>query len=156
MRILGFEDLMQRAVEAAGGDRADLAAYLGLNPNSVRQWFIGLSLPRGEHEDKLGALLGLDARQVRAILREEAMRRWEVSRARPPMGPAGRPVVPLRKPTPTRRPAGRRSGKLAVYLLAVSSAVALGQPLRAEAARPITMPADARPDRGILSRRRAA
>lgn len=124
-----------------------LGRALGLNGSSVLAWVRGESLPSADLVGPLAALAGVEPEAVLRLLIREQTERAARRRARPPSGSAGPAVVPSRRP---RARANRH--KLAGWLLAVASGAAVGQPLGAGAARPITVVLDPSPSRGILSR----
>jgi len=124
-----------------------LGRALGLNGSSVLAWVRGEALPSADLVGPLAALAHVDPAVVLELLIRDQTARAARRRARPLGGPAASPVVPSRRP---RARASRR--KLAGWLLAVASGAAVGQPLGAGVARPITVVLDPFPSRGILSR----
>ena len=97
---MDFEALLWQAIRRCDG-QAGLARTLGYNKNSMRQWLLGLSLPDVGVEPRLAQLAGVTPDLLRQAIREEAMRRWDRARNRPPTGRGWRGRPPhLTEPAP--------------------------------------------------------
>ena len=90
--MMDFEALLWQAIRRCEG-QSGLARTLGYNKNSIRQWLIGIALPDVGVEPRLAQLAGVTPDLLREAIREEAMRRWDRMRNRPPTrrGWRGRP-----------------------------------------------------------------
>ena len=58
-----------------------LAAWIGVDPATLRSWEYGTMQPRPEHILRLAEALGLDAQQLPAMLRESAAEKRRRARA---------------------------------------------------------------------------
>ena len=58
-----------------------LAAWVGVDPATLRSWEYGTVQPRPEHILRLAEALGLDAQQLPAMLRESAAEKRRRARA---------------------------------------------------------------------------
>jgi len=98
---MGILDIVERAIQRAGGI-VGAARALQVNPNTIRQWRLEMSLPTPEKEAGLAALADVTADAVEDAIRNERLRRWEARRRRelrprPTLGASGSAAAPWPK-----------------------------------------------------------
>jgi transcriptional regulator with XRE-family HTH domain len=78
---MDFDTVLDHAVRRCKTETA-LARRLGINKNAIRQWRIGLALPRVTAEWPLAKLAGVTVDVCQQAIREEMIRRWDQRRDR--------------------------------------------------------------------------